>query len=356
MQRINQTLGPRNTQNTARGVVLHGVSGIGKTEIALDYAHQVYVRYDPVFWIDATNHETAIDSMHHSLEILLKICQRPDLGRAAQCQDIMHTVGMGSVDFSDDQDLRHLIEKSFLSWLSFRDAPPWLLILDNLHPSDSDDLAWPANILRLLRASPRSNAIITTRCVGSVTGWDIPPEWAILEVGRMSENEALELLDRRTQHLLHLGRKRELVNAKRLVRVFGYHPFAISLAGGYMKELQYETPQQDKVFSYMKLFGNTCSDNTDRWISLQLPGAFTLNRVTIPHSNGTTEQDGVRAALGVILSGMAKEDRVAVNILTILGFLSPATGVWPALLGYESMEGEKSALFHSEDSKSSLSY
>ncbi|KAK0744025.1 hypothetical protein B0T18DRAFT_392694 [Schizothecium vesticola] len=165
----------------------------------------------------------------------------------------------------------------------------------------------------------------------------------------MSENEALELLDHRTRHLLHLGRKRKLVSAKRLVRVFGYHPFAISLAGGYMTELQYGTPQQDKVFSYMTLFSTTCSDNTDRWVLLQLTGAFTLNRVTIPHSDGTPEQDGVRAALGVILSGMAKEDSVAANILTILGFLSPATGVWPALLGYESMEGETSALFHSKD-------
>src|SRR4051812_42450465 len=105
--------------------------------------------------------------MHHSLEILLKTCQRPDLGRAAQCQDILHAVGMGSVDFSDDRDLRLLTEKSFLSWLSFRGAPPWLLILDNLPPTDSDDLAWPGDILRLLRASPRGNVIITTRPVGS---------------------------------------------------------------------------------------------------------------------------------------------------------------------------------------------
>ena len=269
----------------------------------------------------------------------------------------MHTVGMGSVNFSDDQDLRLLIEKTFLSWLSFRDAPLWLLILDNLHPTDSDDLAWPANILRLIRASPRSNAIITTtERAGSVAGWDIPPKWAVLEVGRMSENEALELLDRKTYHLLHLGRKRELVNAKRLVRVFGYHPFAISLAGGYMTELQYKTPQQDKVFRYMKLFGTTCSDNTDRWISLQLPGAFTLNRVTIPYSDGDPEQDGVRAALDFIFSAMLYQESVAANILTTLGFLSPATGVWPALLGSESMEGETSALFHSEESKSSPSY
>ena len=146
------------------------------------------------------------------------------------------------------------------------------------------------------------------------------------------------------------------VNAKHLVRVFGYHPFAISLVGDYMTELQDATPQQNKVFSYMKLFGTTCSDNIDRWISLQLPAAFSLNRVTTPHSDGTPEPDGVCAALGVIHSGIAKEDGVAANILTILGFLSPATGVWPALLGHEPIEDEESAFFRSKDGKSSPSY
>ncbi|KAH0613051.1 uncharacterized protein H6S33_009431 [Morchella sextelata] len=47
------------TRLSRRVVVLHGLGGIGKTEIALAYAFKYRHEYTAVFWIDATNSQTA---------------------------------------------------------------------------------------------------------------------------------------------------------------------------------------------------------------------------------------------------------------------------------------------------------
>jgi len=107
---------------------------MGKTEIALDYAHRFHTRYKSVFWIDATNEDTAIDSMFLCLGTILFHCRTTQLTATPQCQDVMNMVGRSSQPSLSDE-ARFTVENSFLFWLSFKNAPRWLLILDNLTAS-----------------------------------------------------------------------------------------------------------------------------------------------------------------------------------------------------------------------------
>lgn len=174
LHRIHENFPSReDVDHETHPVVLHGASGIGKTEIALQYAHQFYTEYESVFWIDATNEETAIDSMLRCQEAILYHCRRPEITETHQCQGIMHTIGMNSQPSQDEQG-RDLAEKSFLSWLTLRENPRWLLILDNLNPSQSVDLGWPWSILHAMDKPSRGNTIITTR--DPDTAWNLHSE------------------------------------------------------------------------------------------------------------------------------------------------------------------------------------
>jgi len=106
-----------------------------------------------------------------------------------------------------------LVEKSFYSWLAFWEAPRWLLVLDNLGgPSPSPpplgdgghggyDDGWLWSLLRAVVVngnSARGSVLVTTRRDLFARAADVSPpldtEWASLEVGRMGDDEAMELL------------------------------------------------------------------------------------------------------------------------------------------------------------------
>jgi len=69
LQQIANTL-----SNTHRGVIqaLHGFGGIGKTQLALEYAHRETQRYDVVWWMNAERVEL-IDNQFHALSLVLNI-------------------------------------------------------------------------------------------------------------------------------------------------------------------------------------------------------------------------------------------------------------------------------------------
>ena len=43
--------------NVLRSVVVHGFGGIGKTQIAIQYAYSNIGQYDAIFWVQADGHE-----------------------------------------------------------------------------------------------------------------------------------------------------------------------------------------------------------------------------------------------------------------------------------------------------------
>jgi len=202
-----------------------------------------------------------------------------------------------------------MVENSFLLWLSFRHAPRWLIILGNLNASDSDRLAWPWSILHVLNWPYRGGVIVTTR--SSRTSWNMSSEWDTIEMGRMDEKEAIDLL--RSTSGLPITAFIEFDGAKRLVRLFDHGPLAISLAGAYLSH----HPSPKAVTGYMRLF--SCEDGRPK---------------ITPHADGTTMTDGVAAALNVTYHALkTSRAHTSMSIVDYFGFLDlTSSGIWTELL------------------------
>jgi hypothetical protein len=103
------------------GQVLSGLGGVGKTQIAADYARTAFAsgRLDVLVWVSAASHQAVIDTYTRAAVELLAV--EPD---------------------------EHAAQR-FLAWLqpsASRPACRWLVVLDDL--ADPADLSNPANPAR----------------------------------------------------------------------------------------------------------------------------------------------------------------------------------------------------------------
>jgi hypothetical protein len=95
-------------------VVLHGLGGIGKTQLAVAYTRRHKTQYSAVFWIDAISYNSiGLCFVEIAQQILL---QHPS------------TSVFANVDLEDDPS--RTVE-AVISWLSSAKNTRWLLIYDN---------------------------------------------------------------------------------------------------------------------------------------------------------------------------------------------------------------------------------
>ncbi|MEU7435108.1 FxSxx-COOH system tetratricopeptide repeat protein, partial [Streptomyces sioyaensis] len=111
-----------------RAVALHGLGGIGKTQIALEYAHRFASQYDTVWWIDAEQAD----------QILVRYTE------------LAARLGIAKPDAGAEHNARTLLEH-------LRAQERWLIILDNA----SD----PQDFVSLIPTGP-GHVLITSRDPG----------------------------------------------------------------------------------------------------------------------------------------------------------------------------------------------
>lgn len=188
-----------------QSLALSGLGGIGKTQIALEYAYQYALEYSAIFWIEAEAEEQIIASLLHIAETL----QLPE---------------------REDTDERRVIA-AVQRWLSTHER--WLLIWDNV-----EDLAL---VNRFLPARRSGALLTTTRCRALGTfaqGLELLP---------MDQEEGTLLLLRRAKVLAPEATKEEVqqfasnkpeqyIVAEQLVAVLGGLPLALDQAGAYIEE------------------------------------------------------------------------------------------------------------------------
>src|SRR5882672_7746937 len=156
--RLENLLERSGTPSIQRIVVLLGMGGIGKTQLALRYCEYVKSsrKYQAVFWLDASSQNTLCLSMEAIAKKLLP-------GQIFNANEAVPIV------------------RGLLSGWSDR----WLLVFDNL-----DD---PADLNDIRNFFPDSNygsILITSRCSGSEELGDV------IKVDKMEDNEGLQLLFR----------------------------------------------------------------------------------------------------------------------------------------------------------------
>ncbi|ENH74085.1 Protein SERAC1 [Fusarium oxysporum f. sp. cubense race 1] len=200
---LKSQLGDLESQSHGRGhrrAALYGLGGVGKTQIALSYAYWIQeVSQDTsVFWVHASSIEKFSEG-YASIANEYKI-----LGHEDSTFDALSTVR---------------------DWLESKESGKWLMVIDN---ADDMQLFFPHNEPSKLKANtesgmgqfipqcPHGNVLITTRNmqVGSrLTKGKFP-----IEVGKMDENEATQLLrqglqegDESEEDLLELSSRLEFL-------------------------------------------------------------------------------------------------------------------------------------------------
>jgi hypothetical protein len=129
-------------------VVLHGLGGMGKTQLAITYARRHKEKYTAIFWLNANDENSLKLSFRDVAQQVLR--------------DHPLTSILSSVDYDKDLDQVVSVVKA---WLDFARNRRWLMIYDNFDnpktPSNPDDSA--VDIRQFLPRSDYGSIIITTR-------------------------------------------------------------------------------------------------------------------------------------------------------------------------------------------------
>jgi hypothetical protein len=163
-------------------VVIHGLGGVGKTQLAIEYLHRHGEHYDVVWWIPAEQPS----QIRASLAMLGARLRLP------ASQDMRHTA-QAVLDALQSGHLR------------------WLLVYDNANqPRDIGPLVPPGG----------GGVLLTSR--NSV--W--PAAWTVMEIDVLERDESIELLQRRNRAI-------PVADADRLAAKLGDLPLALEQAASW---------------------------------------------------------------------------------------------------------------------------
>lgn len=207
LEALHAQLGADQRVALTQSSALHGLGGVGKTQIALEYAYRYALEYRAVFCIGAETEEQIVSSFLRIAEVL-RLPERED---------------------TDQQRVVAAVQR----WLSTH--LQWLLVWDNVEDLES---------LRRFLPAARSGVLLFTtrlRVLGALArGLDLWP---------MEQEEALLFLLRRARVLSSEASREDLQDfagrmpapyaaAAELVTALGGLPLALDQAGAYLEATQ----------------------------------------------------------------------------------------------------------------------
>ena len=175
---------------------LHGLGGIGKTRLAVEYAWRSGDRYDAVFFVRADTPQ--------------------ELSRGLGLLARLRLPGLLKLDGADEET----VVDAVLAWL--RENRPWLLILDNV---DSKDAA--GAVRKLLPRLSEGHVLVTSR----LSRWPAGIRRRSIEE-LSTEDAVLFLLERTAEDRRQAADDAEL--ASRLAELLDGLPLALEQAGAYV--------------------------------------------------------------------------------------------------------------------------
>src|SRR5277367_243136 len=219
-------------------VALHGMGGIGKTQIAIAYAHEYKDQYNCTFWISAASEAT----LH------------------AGFRDI--AIMSGCVSSPEVLDAKVLVAK-VLQWFRIKDN--WLLVIDNLDYIELIDGYLPDR-------SPTKHTLITTR---NPDAKGIPARG--LEVPLMTIMESIEMLYTLSDMSLEFDTVDPM--AEKIVEEVGYLPLAIGQAAAFIREVtrSFETFLDDYRTHRKELYEFVSSGNRQYSYSIASTWSLSFN-------------------------------------------------------------------------------
>ncbi|KIK05390.1 hypothetical protein K443DRAFT_91450, partial [Laccaria amethystina LaAM-08-1] len=186
-----------NTNNSGQErkfFLLHGVGGIGKTEICLKFIEEMSDCFSLVFWIDASS----VVTIRQGLKGISNLPAAQSSGLDVSPESALHWIGS--------------LEENYI------------MVFDNAHVLSSTEL-------KAYLPPGRGGNILITGCNSSIIRNLTSPKDS-LKVTGMKENDAMELLLKAS--CLNPYSMEFRAEASKIVKVLSYLPLAINQAGAYI--------------------------------------------------------------------------------------------------------------------------
>lgn len=167
-------------------VILHGLGGIGKTQLAIAYAKRYKDSYSAIFWLNIKDEDSVKQSFAKVARQILR--EHPSAS------------WLSSIDMKENLD--EMVD-GVKTWLGLRDNTRWLMIYDNYDNPKLPGHADPAmvDIRKFLPDSHQGSVIVTTRS-------------SQVEIGHCMKIAKLENIDDSLKILSNASRRKGLINSK----------------------------------------------------------------------------------------------------------------------------------------------
>ncbi|OAL46248.1 HET-domain-containing protein [Pyrenochaeta sp. DS3sAY3a] len=199
-------------QSSRAAVILHGLGGMGKTQLAVEYVRQHKEKYTAIFWLNAND--------KNSLQ--LSFCGIAQ--QVLRCHPLAKV--LSSVDLAGDLDR---VASAVKTWLDLQGNARWLLVYDNYDnprlSTNSDSST--VDIRQYLPESDHGSIIVTTRS-------------ARVTQGRRLHIQKLTGLEDGLKILANMSGREGIEDdpdAKALVSKLDGLPLALSTAGAYLEHM-----------------------------------------------------------------------------------------------------------------------
>ncbi|KAI4122850.1 MAG: hypothetical protein LQ338_005584 [Usnochroma carphineum] len=225
LEELEQTLLPRPTADMSRKVfILHGLGGIGKTQLAVAFARKHQKTFSSIFWLNGGGEGQVRQS-------LAEIARRLPEGQISESSRTFTK--------SSSEDLDKIINE-VQDWFSQPANSQWLLILDNVDRDYSPELPSAVrdphayNLEDYFPGADHGSILVTSRLRALRQYGDS------LELTRMDEHQGRAVLETR------IGRSLE--DLPQIVQLLGGLPLALAHAGSYLQQTGITVP--DYIASY----------------------------------------------------------------------------------------------------------
>ncbi|KAH6887138.1 P-loop containing nucleoside triphosphate hydrolase protein [Thelonectria olida] len=193
---IGASLGPEAPASSPKSVALFGMGGVGKTQIALQYAYRNLDRFDVILWIAADN----------------------SIAIGQSCRTIADGLGLLGSD-EEMKDAAAAIYK-LKSWLTTKSN--YLIIFDNADDSTALKTVWPGTIHGSVLLTTRDFTVATSLVTKHV------------QVDALGEEDGSKMLLRALD--LHHTSPDDEQHAFAISKTFGGLPLALTQIGGFIKQ------------------------------------------------------------------------------------------------------------------------
>ncbi|CAN9307788.1 unnamed protein product [Alternaria alternata] len=212
MAELERVLVPGPGQSQRQKIyVLHGLGGIGKTQLAVEFARRHHRRFSAVFWMDGRSE----DSLKRSIANCAGRIPRGQIAETSR----MYAAAANGTDIDT-------VVRDVLAWLVHPDNTAWLLIFDNVdreytaHGGDPDAY----DVRGYFSGADHGSVLVTTRLARLEQLGDSR------QLGKVSKEQAQAIFES------WYKKKYDVAEGEQLLALLDGLPLAIAHAGAYLQQ------------------------------------------------------------------------------------------------------------------------